>query len=58
MRFLISIVLSALILLPITSVYAACSDGTRSSSAGLSLQLNGCYTDGNGHEYSVTSSSN
>lgn len=57
MRFLISIVLSVLVLLPISSVHAACKDGTRTSFAGLSLQLNGCYTDGSGHEYSMGSSS-
>ncbi len=39
------------------NTYAACKDGTRSNSRGLSLQSDGCYSDGSGHEYLVTYSS-
>lgn len=56
MKTLITLLIVSVSFFSFSQVHAACADGTRSSAAGLSLQVNGCYTDGT-HEYSLSTSS-
>jgi hypothetical protein len=57
MKTLIAFLIFCVSFFSFSQVDAACKDGTRSSSAGLSPQSNGCYKDDAGLEYSIASSS-